>query len=61
MNHNVGALKRAEQSDININTGVQSINTERPSYNTTLAVLQCTWEKPFGRKYQPFRTQRSRP
>ena len=43
-----GCPKRAELPDVNINTDVQSIDTERPSYNTTLTVLQCTWEKPFG-------------
>ena len=30
-NHNVGALNGAELPDVNINTGVQSINTERAS------------------------------
>ena len=33
INHNVGAL-RTELLDVNINTGVQSINTERTSLAT---------------------------
>ena len=32
INHNVGTL-RAELPDVSINTGVQSINTERASLN----------------------------
>ena len=33
-----GCPKRAELPDVNINTGAQSINTERPSLITSIAV-----------------------
>ena len=41
INHNVGALKKAELLDVNVKTSAQSINTERASMSNTVCIFHC--------------------
>ena len=48
INHNVGALKKAELLDVNVKTSAQSINTERASMSNTVCIfhcIRCLWTK----------------
>ena len=48
-----GCFKRAEPPDVNINTGVQSINTERASEGSFRPVVKCIiYSTVKGRMYQ---------